>query len=237
MEHQNKNTSGDIVAVLFQPKMILVLVFMWLVLVIGGSGIAILATQSSLLSDSEVDRLLSENESLALTAGVAYTDALEEARKAEILAANAIPAFPDRLIIPSLGKDLPTSNPQTRDIALLDEELKSSVVRYPDSATLGEEGRNVLIFGHSSNLPFVRNKMYKAFTGIQKLQNGELIQAISGTDTYNYRVSRVYRADAHDDRIALSTSGANRLTLLTCDTFGKKSDRWIVEADFVGKNI
>jgi len=238
MEHNinTDNTSSNLVASLYRPKVILTLIFVWLIVVVIGSGAAMLTTQNTLLSDSEVDALLTANESLALTAGVAYANT-NEVQQTEVDATNVVPAFPDRLVIPSLGKDLPTSNPQSRNIDVLDKALKSAVVRYPDSATLGEKGRNTLIFGHSSKLPIVRNKMYKAFTGIEKLKVGELIQAYSGSDVYSYRVTRVYRADANDDRIALSVPGENRLTLLTCDTFGKRSDRWIVESELIGKNI
>jgi len=233
MNYQNKNTSGDIVAVLFQPKMLLVLVFVWLAFVAAGSALAIIATQNSLMSDSEIEAILSENEQLALAANVAY----QSGNDAEpILAYDETPIFPDKLVIPSLGKELPISNPQTRDIAALDEELKSAVVRYPDAATLGQQGGNVLVFGHSSHLPVVRNKLYKAFNDIEKMSVGETIEAVSGRDVYTYRVSRVYEASAHGDSIALAVPG-HRLTLLTCDTFGKKSDRWVVEAEFIGKNI
>jgi LPXTG-site transpeptidase (sortase) family protein len=236
MDNSGRNTSNDITTLLFQPKVLLTLVVVWIFVVVAGSGAFIVATQNSLMSDAEVEELLSENERLALTAGVNYA-AAAEVREEDVSARNTPPVYPDRLVIPALGKDLPVSNPQTRDIAKLDAALKSAVVRYPDSATLGEDGRNTLIFGHSSRLPVVRNKMYKAFSGIEDLEPGDIIQAYSGSDVYRYRVSRVYRADANDDRIELSVPGANRLTLLTCDTFGKRSDRWIVEADFVGNNI
>ncbi len=235
MSENHENVPTSIAHIIFQPKMLLALLFVWVLVVAVGSSVAIYATQYTILSDTEVEAILSENERLALTAGVQYSDSSNDGvRQMEVR--NVEPVYPDRLVIPSLNKDLPVSNPQTRNIAALDEELKSAVVRYPDSATLGEEGRNTLIFGHSSRLPVVRNQLYKAFTGIEKLESGDLIQAYSGSDVYSYRVSRVYRADANDDRIELSVPGANRLTLLTCDTFGKRSDRWIVEADLIGKN-
>ncbi len=233
-----KSEIPNMASMLFQPKMLFVFILVWFLLVGIGSGTAILLTENSFLSDSEVEAIISQNKDLALTAGVTYSNVNLKGSQNNFSAISDLPpAYPDRLIIPKLGKDLPVTNPKTRNIKALDKKLTSSVVRYPGSATLGEKGRNVLIFGHSSNWPVVRNQMYKAFTGVDKLKKGDLIQAISGNDVYSYRVSRVYRADAKSDRIALSVSGPNRLTLLTCDTFGKRSDRWVVEADFVGKNI
>lgn len=228
----NQNQNNDIVATLFRPKTLLALVFLWVFVVAVGSGIAIFSTQYSLMSDAEVEALLSENEQLAQSANVAYSETVAEQQTQM----ETVAVFPDRLVIPSLGTDLPISNPQTRNIAALDEALKSAVVRYPDAATLGQQGGNVLVFGHSSHLPVVRNKLYKAFNDIETLKNGEIVQAVSGRDVYSYQVTRVYEASATDDSIPLSVQG-HRLTLLTCDTFGKKSDRFVVEAEFIGKNI
>lgn len=234
MEYKPDYKAKEVVALLFQPKTLLVLALGWLLLVSIGSLIAISATNTG-LNQSEVDALLSENERLALATNIAYEEGSID-RDADILASNPITVFPDRLVVKSLGIDLPVSNPQTRDIAALDTELQTSSVRYPDSAKLGEQGGNVLLFGHSSRLPIVRNQFYKAFNGIETLNNGDLIQAYSGNEVYDYRVTRVYQANATDDRIPLDVEG-QRLTLLTCDSFGKKSDRWVVEAEFVGKNI
>lgn len=234
MNYSHENTHDSLATKLFQPKMLLALILLWFAIVIIGSGIAISTTNSALLSDAEVENMLSENERLAQATNVAYAGG-SEVRNAEIAAANVAPVFPERLTIPTLGIDLPIANPNTRNIEALDEELKSAVVRYPDAATLGQQGGNVLIFGHSSHLPIVRNKFFKAFNDIEKLTEGEIITATSGNENYTYRVTRVYQASAaSDDRIALSVPG-HRLTLLTCDSFGKKSDRWVVEAEFVGK--
>lgn len=232
MNPNTHTTSGDIVAVLFQPKMLLALVFVWILVVASGSTIAIWTTQRALMTDAEVEALLSENERLAQTANVAYA----QTSQVDSSGYDTTPVFPDRLIIPSLGTDLPVSNPQTRNIQTLDEELKQAVVRYPDAATLGEQGGNVLVFGHSSHLPIVRNQLYKAFNDIETLKIGDTIQAVSGRDVYTYHVTRVYEASANDDSIPLDVIG-HRITLLTCDTFGKKSDRFVVEAEFIGKNI
>jgi len=223
----------DLASTLFQPKMLFGLVVVWFLVVSIGSGALILATNSSLMSDSEVEALLSENARLAQVANVAYAEADEAQHEYE---ASTIPVFPDRLVIPKLGTSLPVSNPQTRNIGALDEELKSAVVRYPDAATLGQQGGNTIIFGHSSHLPVVRNQLYKAFNDIETLSVGDAIEAHAGRDVYSYRVTRVYEASANDGSIPLSVSG-HRITLLTCDTFGKKSDRFVVEADFIGKNI
>ncbi len=152
---------------------------------------------------------------------------------------NATPtAFPSRIVISSIGLDLPVQNPATRDIAALDTLLKNGPARYVDSARLGEKG-NVLIFAHSSHLPVVHNQMYKAFNRVPELVEGNVITVIgkdsSGAEqTYLYVVRSVRRADAHEEIIDLSSKGGTRLTLVTCDTLTSKASRFVLEADFVG---
>jgi LPXTG-site transpeptidase (sortase) family protein len=228
MSHTH-STSENIVDVLLRPKTLVAVFVMWLIITAVGTGVAIAVTQRAMLSDGEVNAILSENERNAWGTS-AQAAGIEED---EDVAVSAPTAFPDRLVIPALGKDLPVSNPQTTNIEALDEALKSSVVRYPTSGLLGEDGTNTLIFGHSSYLPVVRNKLYKAFNEIQDLKVGDKIEAVAEGTVYEYKVVRVYRASALDDSIAL-TVGKHRITLLTCNSFGEKSDRWVVEAEFVG---
>lgn len=133
--------------------------------------------------------------------------------------------------IPSIGLKANVSNPDTTDIATLDAELTRGAVRYPNSGIPGEEG-NVLIFGHSSYLPVVHNQAYKAFNGIQDLEEGAPIFVVGQTKVYVYAVESVQSANTSTGEIPLAIEGA-KLTLATCDTFGAKSDRFIVTAKLV----
>jgi len=136
--------------------------------------------------------------------------------------------LPMRIEIDRLGKSVVVLNPQSRTIQDLDSALLSGVVRHPDSATLTENG-NVFILGHSSYLPNVLNKNFQAFNGIQNLEWGDKIRVRSVDAVYEYRVEKVYRARAQDVTVPLG--GSDRLlTLATCNTFGAKEDRFIVEA-------
>ncbi|MDO8741999.1 MAG: sortase [bacterium] len=143
----------------------------------------------------------------------------------------AAPEFPTKMEISKIGLAVTIENPSTTNIVALDALLLSGAVRYPTSAKLGENG-NVVLFGHSSYLPIVRNQAYKAFNGIQKLAAGDIITVYSSTATYSYRVKSVTKESANDAGIPLSVTG-RVLTLSTCDSFGEKSDRFVVVADFV----
>jgi LPXTG-site transpeptidase (sortase) family protein len=138
-------------------------------------------------------------------------------------------AFPVILIFDSLnGRELPVLNPQSRAVADLDAALLSGVVRHPDSARFGQEG-TMFILGHSSYLPSVNNRFFQAFNGIQNLTWGDTIRVRSSATEYVYQVERVYEAKASELDVPIATRG-QRLTLATCDSFGSKDDRYIVEA-------
>lgn len=177
-----------------------------------------------------------------------YVDGTEPTRSrvaiAELpeLGREAVPApeptaagiLPERIRSAAIDLDLPVQDSDTRDIEALYEMLKKGPVRYVDSAKLGEEG-NVLIFGHSSQLPVVTNQMYKAFNGVPNLEAGDTITIEGGGKEFVYSVTSVRSVDISDPSAVVDLSKKrNRLTLVTCDTLTGKSARFVLEAEFIG---
>lgn len=156
---------------------------------------------------------------------------VEEPVEVEVSAAAALPVT---MVIDKLDRELPVLNPQSRSIAELDTALLDGVVRHPDSATFADDG-NIFILGHSSYLPQVRNPFFQAFNGIQKLEWGDTIRLYSAEAEYVYEVERVYEAQASTLEVPIAFTG-KRLTIATCDSFGSKDDRFIVEAKLVETN-
>lgn len=147
-------------------------------------------------------------------------------------ASLAKPELPAKIEISKIGISANVVNPTATDIKILDEELLGGAVRYPTSAKLGETG-NVVLFGHSSYLPIVKNQAYKTFNGIQKLIAGDVITVSSSNTAYTYRVKSVTKESAdNNSSIPLSVDG-KVLTLVTCNSFAAKQDRFVVTADFV----
>lgn len=138
---------------------------------------------------------------------------------------------PAKIEIPAINLVATIANPTSTDIEVLDQYLLKGAVRYPTSASLGETG-NVVLFGHSSYLPVVRNQAYKTFNGIQKLAKGNAITVSSSGTAYTYAVRSIAKESANDAGIPLDVTG-RVLTLATCDSFGAKTDRFVVVADFV----
>ncbi len=142
--------------------------------------------------------------------------------------------LPSKVVISSIGLSAKVANPATTDVNSLDQYLLSGAARYPTSATLDQQG-NVILFGHSSYLPVVINKAFKTFDGIQKLKAGDTITVYSSTHVFTYAVTNVQQQNATTDSIPLTTTG-HTLTLATCDSFGQKTDRFVVTATLVSSS-
>lgn len=136
-------------------------------------------------------------------------------------------SIPDKIRIPKIDVDTIIENPPSRDVATLDGALQRGAVYYPGSGTI-EQG-NIFIFGHSTNWPVVRNQAYKTFNNLEDLQKGDQIEVISDGISYFYIVDSVKLIDANDAIVDFSQKD-RKLTLSTCNTFGQKQDRYVVEA-------
>ena len=143
----------------------------------------------------------------------------------------AVDPLPVKIIFDSLDREVAVLNPETASIAEMDADLLKGVVRHPESADFAEKG-TIFILGHSSYLPNVTNKNFQAFNGIQKLAWGDTIRLQSGDREYVYTVDRVYEAKASNAEVPLQYETA-KLVLATCNSFGSKDDRYIVEATLV----
>ena len=148
---------------------------------------------------------------------------------------NRVGELPLTVKIASIGVDAPVYNPATTSVNILNNFLTKGAVRYPGSGLLGGSG-NIFIFGHSTGFKIVNNQAYKTFNGLEKLKNGDLISIYSNKYEYVYKVSSVKLVDATKTLVEFNTD-SKMLTLSTCDNFGEKTDRYVVEASFAQKKI
>jgi LPXTG-site transpeptidase (sortase) family protein len=189
---------------------------------IGYSVVTLLIFFVSVSVLATFDLLPERKTTVALTASVA---------EAVVAQPIVVPELPVSIEIARIGLKTAVANPTRTDVPTLDAALHDGAVRYPTSAKLGADG-NVILFGHSSYLPVINNPAFKAFNEIQKLTKEDRIVVKGETTTFVYQVESVNSADAGVDGIPLTVEG-KMLTLATCDSFGTKSDRFIVTARFV----
>lgn len=142
-------------------------------------------------------------------------------------------AYPHTVVFDSLDREIAVLNPDSTAVDVLDSALLKGAVRHPDSADFVNTG-TIFLLGHSSYLPNVVNKNFQAFNGIQKLAWGDIIRVVSSDMEYVYSVDRVYEAKASDAEVPLQFE-VPKLVLATCNSFGTKDDRYIVEASLVMK--
>ena len=136
---------------------------------------------------------------------------------------------PTRIVIEKIGVDVSVANPNSTNVKTLDDYLLQGAVRYPGSGLIGFG--NMFIFAHSTGYRVVQNQAFKAFNGLKNLSAGDLIKVYSGAQVYNYRVSSVLLVDESRALVEFG-SAKNMLTLSTCNSFGAKSERYVVEAEF-----
>lgn len=137
----------------------------------------------------------------------------------------------NRIKINSVGIDAVVYHPQTREISVLDQFLTKGAVYYPGSGSPSDG--NVFIFGHSTNWPVVRNQAYKTFNNLEDTKIGDLIELISADGkTYKYEVINVKTVDDNEAFVNFDTSNP-MLTISTCNTFGQKQERNVVEAKLI----
>lgn len=137
--------------------------------------------------------------------------------------------IPQKIEIPKIGVSSNIQVPNGIDVGTLDAALARGAVYYPGSGTL--QAGNMFLFGHSTNWKVVNNQAYKTFNGLDKLTQGDEIEITSGDKEYIYKVRSVTRASQDDVKVEFN-KGDRMLTISTCDTFGKKQDRWVVEAEY-----
>lgn len=138
---------------------------------------------------------------------------------------------PDRIVIPKIGVDSIIQQPNSPDVTVLDQALSKSAVHYPGSGSI-EQG-NIFIFGHSADLfTGVQNAAYKVFNNLSKLTVGDTIELIADGEVYTYKVTRLVLVDK-DDALVRFDSERRTLTISTCNTFGAREERWVVEAELV----
>ncbi len=121
--------------------------------------------------------------------------------------------------------------PNSVDVAVLDAALGQGAVYYPGSGYPG--ANNTLIFGHSTTFKIVNNKAYKVFNNLKNVPVGTLIYVRTQGAVHVYKTRKVERVSKYTSWIQFK-SESPILTMATCDGFGKKSDRWVLVADYVG---
>ena len=147
--------------------------------------------------------------------------------------------FEDRLIIPTLGENVPIVRPPMN--ALIDKNwsqfesdiqtsLRDGVVHYPGSARPGQAG-NFFLTGHSSYYPWDDGRYKSVFARLPELNIGDTYFVYYGGDRHSYRVIEKYEVKPNNVSVLDQPSNKRIATLMTCTPVGTTLRRLIVRAE------
>ncbi len=135
--------------------------------------------------------------------------------------------YDPEIIIPKIGVRAPVI--YDADLETIIEKLRSGVVRYEGTADPGQVG-NVVIFGHSSDLPWSTGQYKTIFALLDKLTVGDEMILPVGPNRYVYKVSQL-KIVKSSDLTVLSRTPTPILTLVTCYPIGTTLNRLVVIAN------
>ena len=140
----------------------------------------------------------------------------------------------DRVIVPSLGLDLPIVYVDTESEPVFQEALKSGVVHYPGTALPGESG-NVYLFGHSSDFVWSKGNYKTAFAVLPNINVGaEIFISDFAGHKFTYRVTETKIVSPKD--LSVLDQHDNKQKLLTLQTsypVGTALKRFVVVSELV----
>ena len=179
-----------------------------------------------------------EEESLEASTIQKYKKDLEEK---EINLNIEITPFTNRVIVPKIWKNIPLLEVQNKTISWESElndifmkELENGIIRYPGSAKPGKEW-NSFIFGHSSNLPWMKWEYNDVFAQLDNLVYWDEVIAYYGQEKYTYKIREKKVIKPGDVSILKQEPNKTKITLMTCRPIGTTINRLVVIWELVEK--
>ncbi len=127
-----------------------------------------------------------------------------------------------QLSIPSLGI-------MDAVVSLKDEDLKTHLVQFPQTALPGQSGAPV-IFGHSTIPSFYNPEKYTTiFSNLPKVKVGSDIFANFNGTEYAYRITKVYEVKPNELWVLRQNYSAKTIKVVTCVPPGTTLRRLVVE--------
>ena len=141
-----------------------------------------------------------------------------------------------RLIIPKLNIDVPIRFGVALDEVM--EAMNNGVAHYRisgASAYPGEIG-NFVITGHSGGDVYSSNPYKYIFSGLERLENGDLIYANYNSVRYTYRIVKKEVVEPTDIGALTVATDKPLITLVTCTPLGTSRYRLLVTGEQISPN-
>ena len=142
-----------------------------------------------------------------------------------------------RLIIPKLNVDVPVHfGIQLSEVM---SAMNNGVAHYRiagASAYPGEIG-NLVITGHSAGDVYSSNPYKYIFSGLERLEDGDLIYVNYNSTRYTYRVIKKEVVDPSNVAALVIETDKPMLTLVTCTPLGTSRYRLLVTSEQISPNV
>ena len=142
-----------------------------------------------------------------------------------------------RIIIPKLNVDVPVHF----GISLLevDAAMRSGVAHYriPGASAFPGEIGNLVITGHSAGDVYSSNQYKYIFSGLERLEDGDLIYVNYNSVRYTYRVFKKEVVEPTNVSSLVVETSKPILTLITCTPLGTSRLRLLVFAEQISPSF
>lgn len=153
-----------------------------------------------------------------------------------------IAPYTNRVIIPKIGKNIPLLDVKNRNIEWQNElndifmkELEKGIIRYPGSSIPGENWVS-FIFGHSSNLPWMKWDYNDIFSTLDQVQFWDEVIVYYGQEKYTYKIREKRVIKPGDVSVLKRNNDKSEISLMTCWPIWTTINRLIVTWELVKKD-
>ena len=148
---------------------------------------------------------------------------------------TAVPTAEPKLIIPKLNVDVPAHFNIANDTATIDNAMNHGVAQFkiPGADALPGQVGNLVISGHSAGDIYSNNQYKFIFSGLERLQDNDLIYVNYNSVRYTYKVTKKQTVEPTDVAALVYPTSKPILTLITCTPLGSDRYRLLVTAEQV----
>ena len=145
------------------------------------------------------------------------------------------PTADPKLIIPKLNVDVPAHFNIANDTATIDNAMNHGVAQFkiPGADALPGQIGNLVISGHSAGDIYSNNQYKFIFSGLERLQDNDLIYVNYNSVRYAYKVTKKQTVEPTDVAALVYPTSKPILTLITCTPLGSDRYRLLVTAEQV----
>ncbi len=153
-----------------------------------------------------------------------------------------IAPYTNRVIIPKIWKNIPLLDVKNRNIEWQNElndifmkELEKGIIRYPGSALPWEDWVS-FIFGHSSNLPWMKWDYNNVFATLDQVQFWDEVIVYYGQEKYTYKIREKKVIKPGDVSVLKRNNDKSEISIMTCWPIWTTLNRLIVTWELVKKD-